>query len=167
LHHSPLKETYAFGDYLAWTLFAAIPVLTAIHAISRVSIAWSVIYIIVLGVCFAAVLYRFFCTHCPHYANRGGKTYCLFLWGFPAYFKPREGPLLPHEKLLTALAFLVVVAFPIYWLLAAPILLLVYIISWGAIVAFMRKYECIRCIYRHCPMNQAQIHQESGKATAP
>jgi len=148
-----LKTAHSFTDYLAWTLFAAIPILTAVYAISRVSAAWTAIYILVLAFCFLGIEYRFFCTHCPHYKNNGGKTCCLLLWHVPAYFKPRPGPLEFYDKIFTFLGFVIAIGFPLSWLLAYPLLLLLYIISWALIGIFLVKYECSRCINRNCPMN--------------
>ncbi|MFP3980194.1 MAG: hypothetical protein ACLFUY_02280 [Desulfobacterales bacterium] len=158
---SNLKTDFAFSDFLAWTLLTLIPVLTAVYAISRVSITWTVIYLIVLAVCFAGIVYRFFCTHCPHYKNSGRTTKCIFLWGVPAYFEPRPGPLGFFDKFMVFLGFLIAVAFPVYWLLASPLLLLIYAISWIVIAAFLYKYECIRCIHKNCPMNRAPQQPES------
>ena len=154
--NSNLKNTFAFTDYLAWTLLTLIPVLTAVYAISGTSITWTVIYLIVMAVCFAGIVYRFFCTHCPHYKNSGRTTKCIFLWGVPAYFEPRPGPLGFFDKFMVFLGFLIAVAFPLYWLLASPLLLLIYAISWIVITTFLYKYECIRCIYKDCPMNRVK-----------
>ncbi|MFO7838913.1 MAG: hypothetical protein R6X08_05395 [Desulfosalsimonadaceae bacterium] len=157
-----LKTAYSFTEFLSWTLFIAIPVLTAIYAISRVSALWTALYIIVCALCFLGVEYRFFCTHCPHYNNTNGKTRCMFLWHIPAYFKPRPGPLSFSDKLAAAAGFVVVIAFPVYWLLAHPLLLLVYLLAWALIGIFLRRYECIRCIHKDCPMNAAQAEQAPG-----
>ena len=154
--NSNLKTDFTFSDFLAWSLLALVPVLTAVYAISRVSIAWTVIYLIVLAVCFAGIVYRFFCTHCPHYKNSGRTTKCIFLWGVPAYFEPRPGPLGFFDKFMVFLGFLIAVAFPVYWLTASLLLLLIYAISWIAIAGFLYKYECIRCIHRDCPMNRVK-----------
>lgn len=150
-----LKTSYTFADYLSWTLLTLIPVLTAVYGIYRASIAWTLIYLIVLIFCFAVIIYRFFCTHCPHYKNSGRSTKCIFLWGVPAYFTPRPGPLNFFDKLMVFLGFIIALAFPVYWLLADPLLLLIYAISWAVLSIFLYRYECIRCIHRDCPMNRA------------
>ncbi|HMA67967.1 MAG TPA: hypothetical protein VKO20_09115 [Desulfosalsimonadaceae bacterium] len=156
------KTAYSFTEFLSWTLFIAIPVLTAIYAISRTSAIWTAIYIIVCAVCFLGVEYRFFCTHCPHYNNTNGKTRCMFLWHLPAYFKPRPGPLQFSDKLAAFLGFAVPIVFPIYWLLAHPLLLLVYLLGWALMGTFLKRYECIRCINKNCPMNAAPAEPDTG-----
>jgi hypothetical protein len=163
-HQPTMKNTYSFGDYLVWSLFAAIPVLTALYAISRASLAWTVVYLIVFAVCLGGIEYRFFCTHCPHYGSGGGKTRCLFLWGVPAWFKPREGPLRFYEKILAGLGFAVVILFPVYWLLPHILLLLVYLIAWVLIGVFLKRYECGRCINRNCPLHPAPSNSKGGQA---
>ncbi|MFO7861127.1 MAG: hypothetical protein R6U41_07885 [Desulfosalsimonas sp.] len=87
---SNLKQTFTFTDFLAWTALALIPVLTAIHCISRDSMIWTGIYTLVAAACLVAV-HRFFCTHCPPYSNAGKTTRCMFIQGLPAFFKPRPG----------------------------------------------------------------------------
>lgn len=160
-----LKKSYSFKEFLTWLLFFLIPVLTAIHSVSRSSAAWTFIYILVLVVCFAGIEYRFFCTHCPHYKNTGRSTKCMFLWNFPAFFSPRPGPLGIHERAAAALGFIIAIAFPVFWLLKTPLLLLVYLISWGLLVVFLRKCECSRCINRSCPLNSAPADEMAAEAS--
>lgn len=155
-HQDPeLKTAYTFKDFLAWVLPALIPVLTAIHIISGSSLIWTAVYILVLVVCLL-VIHRFFCTHCPHYKNTGKTTKCIFLWNFPAFFKPKTREAGFMEKTAASLAGVVALAFPVYWLLAAPLLLAVYVLSWAVLFIFLNKYECVRCVYRDCPMNRTR-----------
>ncbi|MFW6052795.1 MAG: hypothetical protein ACOC8I_02680 [Desulfosalsimonas sp.] len=149
-----LKKTYTFADYISWTLLTLIPVLTAIYGISRASLLWTLIYLIVMAICFAGIIYRFFCTHCPHYKNTGQSTKCIFLWKVPAYFAPRPGPLNFFDKFMVSAGFIIAVAFPVYWLLASPLLLIIYALSWAVLFIFLYRYECIRCIHKDCPMNR-------------
>jgi hypothetical protein len=155
-HGSQPREVFSFTDFLAWVLFALIPVLTAIYAISRQSVVWTIIYIIFLAGGLA-VMHRFFCTHCPHYNNTGKSTRCMFFWSLPAFFTPRPGPLKLLDKAASGFAMLIAVIFPLYWLFGHLLLLFVYIISWTALGMFLYKYECIRCIYNECPLNQVDI----------
>lgn len=149
------RTAYTFTDFLAWTLLALVPVLTAIYCISRESAFWTAAYIVILAGCFL-VVHRLFCTRCPHYKNAGRATKCIFLWNLPAFFEPRPGPLRLSEKAGVSLAMIIAVAFPVYWILAHPVLLVVYAVSWIVLVAFLNKYECPRCIFEECPMNRAQ-----------
>lgn len=155
------KTFYTFTDYISWTLLTLIPILTAIYGISRTSLIWTAVYLIVMAICFAVIIYRFFCTHCPHYKNTGQSTKCIFLWKVPAYFTPRPGPLGFFDKLMVAAGFIIALLFPVYWLLAHPLLLIIYALSWAVIVIFLNKYECIRCINSDCPMNRAHEKPES------
>lgn len=162
----PLKTSYSFTDCLTWTLFFAIPVLIAVFATARASVLWMLLYLIVFALCLLGIGCRFFCTHCPHYNNSNGKTRCIFLWHMPAFFKPRPGPLHFYDKILTALGFIIAVAFPVYWLLAYPLLLLAYLIAWALIGVFLKRYECNRCINRNCPLNAAPPDEAAAGTSA-
>jgi hypothetical protein len=155
---SGLRQAFSFTDFLAWVFLALIPVLTAIYAISRQSMVWTGIYVIVLAAGLA-VMHRFFCTHCPHYNNTGKSTRCMFFWGLPAFFTPRPGPLAPMDKAAAGFAMIIAVIFPVYWLLGHLLLLAVYALAWAVMGMFLFKYECIRCIYHDCPLNQADGSQ--------
>ena len=87
-----LKHRHTFGDFLYWNLMLAIPLLTACVAIAAVSILWLGVYLVVGFGCIL-VIYRFFCSHCPHYAQGQKTVKCLFLWGIPKFFEPRQPPL--------------------------------------------------------------------------
>ena len=100
-------------------------------------------------------LCRFFCSHCPHYGRNGKTVKCLFLWGLPKFFQPRRGPLGWRAKGLALLAAVVMVLFPLYWLLDQPGQLLVYAVALTAVGMTLRRYECSRCIYHDCPANRA------------
>ncbi len=155
------KHRYTFGDFLYWNLMAAVPLLTAGAAIAAASTFWLGAYLLVVLACILA-LYRFFCSHCPHYA-RGEKTVkCLFMWGVPKFFEPRKGPLKWHEKGLSLLAGLVLILFPLYWLLDHPGQLMVYVIAVTVVGLTLRRTECGRCIYVDCPANRVPAERQAG-----
>ena len=148
-----LKTRYKFSDFIYWNLFAAIPFITAFIAILKSSLIWAMIYILVFLTQFLIVEYRFFCTHCPHYCQDGYTTKCLFIWGVPKYFKARQYPLTIFDKFMIILGFLIIILFPIYWLFSQPLLLVIYLLSWTVFGLTLKRYECNRCIYFHCPAN--------------
>jgi hypothetical protein len=148
-----LKQRHSFADYLYWSLMAAVPLLTAATAIAAVSALWLGVYLLVL-LAGLLMLCRFFCSHCPHYARSGKTVKCLFLWGLPKFFEPRPGPPGWRAKGLSLLTAVVMVLFPLYWLLDQPGPLLIYAAALTAVGMTLRRYECSRCIYRDCPANR-------------
>ncbi|MEA3471003.1 MAG: hypothetical protein U9R24_04745 [Thermodesulfobacteriota bacterium] len=147
-----LKEHHQFRDFLYWNAVAAVPVVTASLAIIRSSIIWFVIYLFVCIACLL-ILYKFYCSHCPHYIYGGHSMRCMFFWGVPKIFAPRPVPLSIFEKALSIAAPSVAILFPLYWLIREPGLLLIFILSVFVLVVTARRYECCRCVYFGCPSN--------------
>ena len=153
LHKPPLRERYTFIDYLYYTTLMAIPVFTAFYAISNHSIGWLIFYI-VLCIAAVAVIYRFYCSHCPHYTREGRTTQCIFFWGIPKFFKPRPGPLDLLDKTVAFIAPTILVIFPLYWLFQQLGLLVIFTLSLTVFLSTVRRNECRRCIYFDCPVNK-------------
>ena len=147
-----LKTRHRFADYIYWTLFFAIHFIAALAAISKHSIAWSVCYVAV-GISLVFLILKFYCSHCPHYIQGKKSTKCMFFWGIPKMFKPRPGPLRPFEKAISIISPVIWVLFPLYWLALEPSFLVIYLLSLLVLVLTIRRNECGRCIYFHCPMN--------------
>ena len=136
----------------------AIPLLTACIGLAPVSILGLIGYIF-LCIGMTAVIYRFFCTHCPHYARHHGKTKCMFFWGLPGFFKKNPAPYGPLEKWTVIAGSLIVAAFPLGWLRLQPGLLAIYGLSVVAVLATIRRSECRRCIHFQCPANDVPDSQ--------
>ncbi len=151
MNHPAIKKTHSFSDFLYWNMFFAIPLFTAILAIFKHSVLWMSFYIVIC-VLMLMVICRFFCTHCPHY-NTGNTIKCMFLWGFPKLFEYRPGPYKFRDKLMTFLAAVVLLGFPVYWFLMEPGLFIIYALSLIVFFISVRRYECIQCVNRHCPVN--------------
>lgn len=151
-HETRLKDHHQFRDFLYWNIVAAVPIVSASLAIIRNSISWFIIYLVV---CIAVVLvvYKFYCSHCPHYIYGGNSTKCMFFWGVPKIFAPRPGPLSFFEKAVSMAAPCVVILFPLYWLIREPGLLVIFILSTVVLATTARRYECRRCVYFECPSN--------------
>jgi hypothetical protein len=149
---SQLKTRHQFIDYLYWNLVASVPVITACIAIASISILWFIVYL-VLSIALIILIYRFYCTHCLHYIADTEMTKCMFFWGIPKYFTPRPGPLNLSDKVVSIIALLILVGFPLYWLFLRIDLLVIYVLSLGVLGATIRRYECMRCIYFECPAN--------------
>jgi hypothetical protein len=150
-----LKTRHNFGDFLYWNLIVSVPFVTACIAIARESILWLICYIITC-ILLVMVIYKFFCTHCPHYIQSSKNTKCMFFWGIPKYFKEKSGPLSLLEKIVALVVPFVIVLLPLYYLLLQPGLLVIYFLSVMVLCTTLRRYECTRCIYSRCAVNCAQ-----------
>ena len=161
----PLRERYTFIDFLYYTGLLAVPILTAFYAISNDSKGWLIFYIF-LCIAAVAVIYRFYCSHCPHYTREGRTTRCMFFWGIPKLFKPQPGPLSLLDKALAFIASAVVFIFPLYWLFQQIGLLTIFVLSLVVFMSTVRRNECRRCIYFECPVNKAPENMKSHEDTA-
>jgi hypothetical protein len=151
--HSPLRENYAFSDFLYYTALTAVPFFTAFYAIFKHSTAWLGLYIL-LCLLSTTIIYRYYCTHCPHYTREGKTTKCMFFWWMPKFFQPRPGPLRFLDKSIAIIVPAVMIMFPLYWLFQQPGLLVIFILSLIVFFVTIRRNECIRCIYFDCPVNK-------------
>ena len=61
-----LKKQHKFVDFLYWNMVVALPIIAACIGIFKESPVWMFIYLIIC-ILLVAVIYRFYCTHCPHY----------------------------------------------------------------------------------------------------
>ena len=148
-----VKKRHRFQDFLYWNLVVAVLVITAIIAIGEMSIAGLVVFLLLLCL-MVGLIYRFFCTHCPHYIQSKKGTRCMFFWGMPKFFNERPGPLNTIEKLISFAALFIVIAFPFPWLLNNFGLLLIYFTALSVAGLTMWRYECVRCAFTDCSANR-------------
>ena len=149
---SRLKKRHKFLDFLYWNLVASVPLITACIAIGKNSILGLILYL-TAGLLLVIVLLKFYCTHCPHYIQSAKTLKCMFFWGIPKIFMPEPGPLKALDKVVALLSMLVIILLPLYWLLLAPDLMIIYVLSVGVMGATLKRYECRRCTYFQCPSN--------------
>jgi hypothetical protein len=57
------------------------------------------------------------------------------------------------EKFMIFAATIILIVFPFYWLISSPGLLVIYVLSMVALLTTIRRNECSRCVYFHCPVN--------------
>jgi len=147
-----LKTQHKFLDCLYWNLFGALPFITACIGIYKNSIAWLIFYAIVF-IFLIVVIYRFYCTHCPHYIQGAKTTKCMFFWGVPKVFKSNTKPPNFFEKAVSLISALIILLLPLYWLRLHVDLLVIYLLSLTIFGVTIRKNECSRCVYFNCPAN--------------
>ena len=163
-----IKEKHTVVDYIYWNVLGLIPLLLACFVIYPYSRAWTIIYLLIFAGHFLILEYRFFCTHCPHYCNETQTTQCMFLWGIPKFFKKRPRALRRFDIAMLMLGLAITVFFPLYWLVKSWQLCTLYFLSWALLIITMRRYECTRCTYFHCPANSVEenVKKEYLKKTA-
>ncbi|HOA67678.1 MAG TPA: hypothetical protein PK669_02905 [Methanosarcina thermophila] len=160
-----LKMKHEFKDVLYWNFITLTLLCSAGLAIGIYSTGWLLAYIFLVFFHFYALEQRFFCTHCPHYVASEKKVKCMMNWGWPKYFKPRPYPPGKFDLAITTLGFLVVIFFPIPWLLREPFLMFTYSLSILIFLLTIWRYECSHCIYFGCPFNMvpAEVRRKFEK----
>jgi hypothetical protein len=149
-----LNMKHEFKDFLYWNFVTLTLLLSAGFAIGIRSTGWLIAYIFVVFFHFNILEQRFFCTHCPYYSRDGEKFRCMMNWGWPKHFRPRPCPPGKFDIAITTLGFIIVIFFPIPWLLKEPFLLGAYSVSILLFLLTIWKYECSHCIYFGCPFNR-------------
>ena len=148
-----LKSQHKFSDYLYWNLFAALPFITACIGIYKNSIIWLIVYVII-SFSLITLIYRFYCTHCPHYIQGAETTKCMFFWGIPKFFKSNIKPPNFFEKAISLIAALIILLLPLQWLRFHIELFVIYLLSLAVFGITIRRNECRRCIYFNCSSNK-------------
>jgi hypothetical protein len=161
-----MKTSYRFSDFLYWNLLLSVPLITASVGVYRYSVTGFICYIL-FGLLAVGLLYKFFCSHCPHYINADSTTKCMFFWGVPRFFPPQAGPMSFMDKTISTIGPLVLLLFPLIWLVYQPGLLIVYVLSWAAFFTSLRRFECSRCIHADCPVNTAAKYSRSAYPEIP
>jgi hypothetical protein len=149
-----LKINHEFKDFLYWNFVTLTILFSAGLAIGIHSTGWLLAYIFIVFFHFNILEQRFFCTHCPYYPKEGKKLRCMMNWGWPRNFRPR--PYIPSkfDLAITTLGFILVILFPIPWILKEPFLLGAYLVSISIFLLTIWRYECCHCIYFGCPFNR-------------
>jgi hypothetical protein len=160
--YTSLKMKHEFKDFLYWNFVTLILLSSAGLAIGIYSTEWTLAYIFLVFFHFYVLEQRFFCTHCPYYATSEKKVRCMMNWGWPKYFRYRPHSPGKFDLAVTALGFIVVIFFPLPWLLKEPFLLGVYLVSISIFLLTIWRYECCHCIYFGCPFNRvsAEVRKE-------
>jgi hypothetical protein len=166
----PLKTEHEFKDFLYWNFITLVLLFPAALAIGMRSTGWLLVYIFLVFFHFYILEQRFFCTHCPYYAREGKCVKCMMNWGCPKYFKPRPCSPGRFDIAITALGFIIVILFPLPWLLKEPFLLGAYFVAIALFLLTVMRYECGRCVYFGCPFNRVpadvrtEFEENGGKA---
>lgn len=149
-----LKMEHEFKDFLYWNFVTLTILFSAGLAIGISSTGWLLAYIFIIFFHFGILEQYFFCTHCPYFVKGEKSLRCMMNWGWPRHFKSRPDPLGRLDLAITSLGFIILILFPLPWLLKVPFLLGTYLVSILIFLLTIWRYECIRCIYFRCPFNR-------------
>jgi len=147
-----LKSKHRLVDCIYWAMMALIPFIIACVSIAKSSFLWLGFYLVTF-VILQILMFGFLCTHCPNYCEDSKRLRCLSLWKVKKIFKPRPGPWSLTDKMVPLVLMTTICALPIYWIFQDKLLLTIYILSGINFIVTLKKYECPRCIYFHCPNN--------------
>jgi hypothetical protein len=160
-----LRVEHEFKDFLYWNFVTLTILFSAGLAIGINSTGWLLAYIFIVLFHFGILEQRFFCTHCPYFVRGEKCLRCMMNWGWPRHFKPRQYPPGKFDLVITSLGFIILILFPLPWLLKIPFLLGAYLVSILIFLLTIWRYECLRCIYFACPFNRvpAEMRKEFEK----
>ena len=97
---------------------------------------------------------RVLCSHCPYWAEEGSVLHCHANYGVLKIWKYRPGPMSRSEQLQFIVGALILIVFPLVFMVVGGEVLLACIGLTVAISAgyTLRRTGCNRCINFSCPM---------------
>lgn len=149
-----LRAEHEFKDFLYWNFVTLTILFSAGLAIGISSTGWLLTYIFIVIFHFGILEQYFFCTHCPYFVRGEKCLRCMMNWGWPRHFKPVPYPPGKFDLAITSLGFVIVIFFPLPWLLKVPFLLGTYLVAILIFLLTIWRYECGRCIYFGCTFNR-------------
>lgn len=152
--HGLLAEPTLF-DFLHEKLITIVPFSIAIIAIYRYSdgVIWLILYLGIIGAHMTHILLQR-CPHCAYY-KKDTKFLACNWWRWTLKIrKARNGPPPKYLSNYTPIAVLTITLYPIYWLTFQWELLVLYILSWGALAISIYTAGCARCIDFGCKNNR-------------
>jgi len=143
------QKIYAQFSFIAMGIIGGV-------GIALVDWRWALLYLFIFlyGI-MGVVMRHLVCPRCPHlhvYNDCLQAPIKLTKW---LVKKRKTTPLSAFEKFLFYMYFILVPAFPIYWLLSKPILLGAFLIPASMWYLGQFFYFCKRCRVNECPFNQA------------
>jgi hypothetical protein len=143
------QKIYAQFSFIAMGIIGSV-------GIALVDWRWALLYLFIyLYGIMGVVMRHLVCPRCPHlhvYNDCLQAPPKLSLWLIK---KIKTTPLSVFEKFLFYMYFILVPAFPIYWLLSNPILLIAFLIPASMWYLGQFFYFCKRCRLNECPFNRA------------
>lgn len=124
--------------------------------IARVN-AWLLLpwVLLIIGY-FGLIEIRVMCSHCPHYAEPGGKSLqCWANYGSPKLWQYNPGPMTRGERFVFFAGLVVIAGYPLAFLVGASQWLLsaLFGVTVAAMATLMGRLMCVRCMNFACPFN--------------
>ena len=143
------EKMYAQFSFFAMGIIGAV-------GIALVDWRWIFLYLFIYAYGILGIVMRHLtCPRCPHLHVYND---CL---QFPPKMskwivkKQKSTPFSTYEKVVFYAIFILIPAFPIYWLLSNPVLLIAFLITASMWYSGQLFYFCKRCRVKECPFNRA------------
>ena len=142
-------------DLTAFLLSAAPIFVIGGAGIIHVGAWWLAPWLVIILGYFGFIEIRVMCSHCPHYAEPGKSLQCWANYGSPRLWKYRPGPMTTVEKIVFESGILLIMAYPLVFLLAGLqwFLLAVYLLTTAGGYVTLRRSYCSQCMNFACPLN--------------
>ena len=142
-------------DLTAFLLSAAPIFVIGGAGIIHVGAWWLAPWLVIILGYFGFIEIRVMCSHCPHYAEPGKSLQCWANYGSPRLWKYRPGPMTTAEKIVFESGILLIMAYPLVFLLAGLqwFLLAVYLLTTAGGYVTLRRSYCSQCMNFACPLN--------------
>jgi hypothetical protein len=101
---------------------------------------------------------RILCSHCPYYAEEGRTLHCIANYSSLKLWKYRPGPMSVSEKIQLLIGFIILVGYPLIFLILSGqfILLIISVIEIFGFFSFLLLKRCGRCVNFSCPFNRVK-----------
>ena len=145
------EKIYAQFSFIAMSVIGTI-------GIAVVDWRWMLPYILINWYGIPGIIMRHLnCPRCPHLHEYGDCLQAppgLSKW----LIKTRKtSPFSASEKLLFYMIFILIPAYPIYWLFSNKVLLILFVLMAGLWYSGQFLYFCKRCRVYDCPLNQVKL----------
>ena len=99
---------------------------------------------------------KILCTHCPYYAENEKTLKCNANYGSLKLWKYNPKPMNLFEKVQLIIGFIILIFFPIVFMLVGQQLLFAGISTFGGIIffLFLSSTDCKHCVNFSCPLNR-------------
>ncbi|MFX1474930.1 MAG: hypothetical protein ACFFCO_05550 [Promethearchaeota archaeon] len=99
---------------------------------------------------------RILCSHCPYYAEEGTTLRCHANYGLRKLWKYQPGPMSRWERLQFVLGLILIVAYPLPFMILGGQYLLFGITCLTILIflAILSTQMCVHCMNFSCPLNR-------------
>jgi hypothetical protein len=99
---------------------------------------------------------RILCSHCPFYAEEGRTLHCIANYSSLKIWKYRPEPMNTTEKIQLIIGFIILVGYPLIFLIIGRqlLILVISIIEIFIFFSFLMIRRCGKCVNFSCPFNR-------------